>query len=236
LSNYNALIAAGIPEDEIGLVFPYDGTVNNGVGTLEFFKNTVEPAANLIVSSPFTGSLWIVNKIDTYLTPFYLDGADGIPSDVCGQCPTDLVYHNGSNALPVVGDVVFTESDGSVVYSNSNTLHMIDTVTCSVPSPTNKAYIEVDENGLVLSVSPCNCYEYAVPFIFDILGVIKEEMFEESQEIKLCVELLSEGYMIHTYKSEKMFSKLLKLSDSYENRLKFFKPGASPQGIKINLK
>jgi len=65
---------------------------------------------------------------------------------------------------------------------------------------------------------------------------VKEEMFDESQEIKLCVELLSEGYVIHTYQSEKTFSKLLKLSDSYENRLKFFKPGSSPQGIKINLK
>ena len=76
----------------------------------------------------------------------------------------------------------------------------------------------------------------SIPFIFDVLGDIKEEMFDESQEIKLCVELLSEGYMIYTYQSEKMFSKLLKLSDSYENRLKFFKPGTSPQGIKINLK
>jgi UDPglucose 6-dehydrogenase len=76
----------------------------------------------------------------------------------------------------------------------------------------------------------------SIPFIFDVLGVIKEEMFEESQEIKLCVELLSEGYTIHTYKSEKTFSKLLKLSDSYENRLKFFKSGTSLQGIKINLK
>jgi hypothetical protein len=75
-----------------------------------------------------------------------------------------------------------------------------------------------------------------MPFIFDGLGDIKEEMFDESQEIKLCVELLSEGYVIHTYQSEKTFSKLLKLSDSYENRLKFFKPGSSPQGIKINLK
>jgi len=42
--------------------------------------------------------------------------------------------------------------------------------------------------------------------------------------------------MIYTYQSEKMFSKLLKLSDSYENRLKFFKSGTFPQGIKISLK
>jgi len=167
ISNYNALIAAGIPEDEIGLVFPYDGLVNNGIGSLEFFKNTPEPTANLIVSSPFTGSLWIVNKIDTHLTEFYLDTADGIPSDVCTQCPIDALYHNGANDLPIVGDIVFLSSDGYDVYSNPNTLHMIDSVACSSPSPTDKTYIEVDDNGLVLSVSPCNCSEYAVPFIFE---------------------------------------------------------------------
>jgi UDPglucose 6-dehydrogenase len=76
----------------------------------------------------------------------------------------------------------------------------------------------------------------SVPFIFEAVGDVKEETFDESQEIKLCVELLSEGYMIHTYKNENTFSKLLKLSDSYENRLKFFKQGTSPQGCKINLK
>jgi UDPglucose 6-dehydrogenase len=76
----------------------------------------------------------------------------------------------------------------------------------------------------------------SVPFIFEAVGDVKEETFDESQEIKLCVELLSEGYMIHTYKNENTFSKLLKLSDSYENRLKFFKQGTSPQGCKIKLK
>jgi UDPglucose 6-dehydrogenase len=76
----------------------------------------------------------------------------------------------------------------------------------------------------------------SVPFIFEAVGDVKEEAFDESQEIKLCVELLSEGYMIHTYKNENTFSKLLKLSDSYENRLKFFKQGTSPQGCKIKLK
>ena len=76
----------------------------------------------------------------------------------------------------------------------------------------------------------------SIPFIFEAVGDVIEETFDESQEIKLCVELLSEGYMIHTYKNEKTFSKLLKLSNSYENRLKFFKQGTSPQGCKIKLK
>jgi len=54
---------------------------------------------------------------------------------------------------------------------------MIDTVTCTVPSPTNKTYIEVDESGLVLTLSPCNCYEYAVPFIFQEDIVITQGKF-----------------------------------------------------------
>ena len=74
-----------------------------------------------------------------------------------------------------------------------------------------------------------------IPFVFDSLGVINDRLFDESQELKLCIELLDEGYSIHTYKTGPIPSDLLKLSENYENRLKFFKSDSSYQGYKINL-
>jgi UDPglucose 6-dehydrogenase len=74
-----------------------------------------------------------------------------------------------------------------------------------------------------------------IPFVFDSLGYINDGLFDESQEIKLCIDLLTEGYTIYTYYDGKIPSELLKLSESYENRLKFFKPGTSPEGYKIKL-
>lgn len=73
------------------------------------------------------------------------------------------------------------------------------------------------------------------PFVFDSLGVINDRLFDESQELKLCIELLDEGYTIHTYKTGSIPSDLLKLSENYGNRLKFFKSDSTSQGYKINL-
>ena len=74
-----------------------------------------------------------------------------------------------------------------------------------------------------------------IPFVFDSLGYISDRLFNESQELKLCIELLSEGYTIYTYKTGAIPLDLLKLSENYENKIKFFKPNSSPQGYKINL-
>lgn len=74
-----------------------------------------------------------------------------------------------------------------------------------------------------------------IPFVFDNLGYINDDLFNESQEMKLCVELLSEGYTINTYNVGGIPSQLIKLGESYENRLKFFKHGSFPQGYKIKL-
>jgi len=165
LSNYDDLIANGVSPEDIGLQFPYDGTVNNGMGSLKFIKflsGGDYDKASIIVSSPLVDSVWIINTIKTYLNEFYIDIADGVESDVCAQCPTELYYHNGSNLLPTSGDIIYTIADGSVVYNGNNTLHIVDSVYCSHPS----TYLLIDENGLVSSVSNCNCYEPAPPFIY----------------------------------------------------------------------
>ena len=122
--------------------------------------------ASIIVSSPLVDSIWIINTINTYLNEFYIDIVDGTDADICTQCPTELYYHNGSNLLPSSGDIIYKSSDGSITYDGNNSLHMVDSVYCSSPSPVNKTYLLINENGLVRSDSNCNCYETSPPFIY----------------------------------------------------------------------
>ena len=76
----------------------------------------------------------------------------------------------------------------------------------------------------------------SIPFIFDNLGFKKGvQTFNESQQMKLCIGLLTEGYIVYTYATSDSIKKLSELSGSYENRLKFLKQGTNPQGYKINL-
>ena len=76
----------------------------------------------------------------------------------------------------------------------------------------------------------------SIPFIFDNLGFKKGvQTFDESQQMKLCIGLLTEGYIVYTYETSDSIKKLSELSGSYENRLKFLKQGTNPQGYKINL-
>ena len=58
---------------------------------------------------------------------------------------------------------------------------------------------------------------------------------EESQQFQLCVELLNDGYSVNVIEIPEVANKLNTLSESYDGRLKFYKPGTNPEGILINL-
>lgn len=74
------------------------------------------------------------------------------------------------------------------------------------------------------------------PFVIDGLGYKRNmKNLEDSQRFKLCVELLNQGYIVNVIESMDTAIKLQKLADSYENKLKFFKKGTNPDGVKINL-
>ena len=179
LTNYNDLIAAGVDPEDINLVFPYDGLVNNGNGALRFKKNDMlVDKAEIIVSSPISTSTWIINKVDPYLTPFYIDITDGDINSVCSQCPTTLYYHNGFNLTPESGDIIYNDSYGSTTYNGNDAYHMIDITTCTIPSPLNKMYVLVDQVGSVRTIDNCNCGDTAVPIITqgDIYITVNEEI------------------------------------------------------------
>ena len=76
----------------------------------------------------------------------------------------------------------------------------------------------------------------SVPFVMDYITYKKgTDILEESQQFQLCVDLLNEGYILHVIEIDLIVNKLSKMSESYNNRLKFFKPGTNPKGYKINL-
>ena len=75
-----------------------------------------------------------------------------------------------------------------------------------------------------------------IPFVMNHITYKKgSNIVEESQQFQLCVELLNDGYSVNVIEISEVANKLNTLSESYDGRLKFYKPGTKPEGILINL-
>ena len=75
-----------------------------------------------------------------------------------------------------------------------------------------------------------------IPFVMNHITYKKgSNIVEESQQFKLCIELLNDGYSVNVIEVYEVSNKLNTLSESYNGRLKFYKPGTKPEGILINL-
>jgi hypothetical protein len=61
------------------------------------------------------------------------------------------------------------------------------------------------------------------------------DILDESQQFKLCIDLLDEGYILHVIEIDEVSKRLNSLSESYKGRLKFFPVGTKPEGFQINL-
>ena len=75
-----------------------------------------------------------------------------------------------------------------------------------------------------------------IPFVMNYITYKRgTDILEESQQFQLCIDLLNEGYSVNVIEIDEISRKLNSLSESYNNRLKFFRPGTKPQGFYINL-
>jgi len=75
-----------------------------------------------------------------------------------------------------------------------------------------------------------------IPFIINGIGFKKTNgLVENSKKYQLCVYLLEKGYTINVIETNEIAKKLNSLSESYNNRLKFFSINTEPKGYKINL-
>jgi UDPglucose 6-dehydrogenase len=75
-----------------------------------------------------------------------------------------------------------------------------------------------------------------IPFVMNYVTYKRgTDILEESQQFKLCLDLLEEGYYVNVIEIDPVIKQLSDLSEQYNNRLKFYKPGTTPEGFVINL-
>lgn len=75
-----------------------------------------------------------------------------------------------------------------------------------------------------------------IPFVIGQLGFKNgTDNLTNSQPWNLCVELLDEGYYINIIDDNQLGNQFNELCLSYDNRLKFYKSGTTPEGYLIKL-
>ena len=76
----------------------------------------------------------------------------------------------------------------------------------------------------------------SIPFVMKYITYKPgTDILDESQQFKLCIDLLDEGYILHVIEIDEVSKRLNSLSESYKGRLKFFPVGTKPEGFQINL-
>jgi hypothetical protein len=153
LANYNALIAAGVAADDINLVSPYDGLVNNSTGTLSYVKSSNAETV-LTVYSPLSSNSWTAATACAALSSFTLDTTNGTLANVCAQTPSTTKYHNADGGTVSIGCTVYNDAAGATVYDGGNAYHK-----------TGTDYIFITSSGVVTELSSCVCSETAPPIV-----------------------------------------------------------------------
>ena len=75
-----------------------------------------------------------------------------------------------------------------------------------------------------------------VPFVMNYITYKRgTDILEESQQFKLCLDLLNEGYYLNVFEIDAISKQLFDLSQEFDGRLKFYKPGTVAEGYLINL-
>ena len=75
-----------------------------------------------------------------------------------------------------------------------------------------------------------------IPFVMNYITYKRgTDILEESQQFKLCMDLLEEGYYVNVIEIDAVVKQLSELSEEFEGRLKFYKQGTTPEGFVINL-
>ena len=174
LANYNALIAAGVDAADIKLSTPLNGLVNNGTSSIRFNKFIVDGSAKLTVYSPLASNDWSMTIVYPSLTPFYISTSNGTLANVCSQIANIRYYHDGSAALPSIGDRIYTASDGSSLFNGANAYHLISTTLQVVPPVTGGKYLLINSLGTATIEGGCDCSAVAIPVVNQPTIVIRQ--------------------------------------------------------------
>jgi nucleotide sugar dehydrogenase len=132
-------------------------------------------------------------------------------------------YGFGFGGPTINGDNKALKHFANSVESNTDLISSINTFNQSHITFIKEHYIQKNPNK-------------DVPFIMNHITYKKgTHIIEESQPFQLCVELLNDGYNVNVIEYPEVSNKLNTLSETYNGRLKFYKPGTRPEGILINL-
>jgi len=165
-ANYLALIADGVSPEDIGLVAPYDGLVNNGTGQLRFSKYLSTGTSNVYATTISTNTSFFLERIDPTFTSFYIDSAVGTLANVCSQVPDELYFHDGVALLPTTGDRIYRLENGEyVLFDGGGAYYQTSVTSLIVPPVSGGTYIGVASDGAVFTNGGCDCNEFAPPFI-----------------------------------------------------------------------
>jgi UDPglucose 6-dehydrogenase len=134
-----------------------------------------------------------------------------------------MSYGFGFGGPTINGDVKALKHFAESVGANTDLISSVSQFNQSHISFIKEHYIQKNPNK-------------EIPFVMNHVTYKKgTDIVEESQQFQLCVELLNDGYSVNVIEIPEVSIKLNSLSESYNGRLKFYKPGTKPEGIIINL-
>ena len=134
-----------------------------------------------------------------------------------------MSYGFGFGGPTINGDNKALKHFANSVNANTDLISSIDTFNQSHISFIKEHYIKKNPTK-------------EIPFVMDHITYKKgTHIVEESQQFQLCIELLNDGYSVNVIEHPEVTNKLNTLSETYNGRLKFYKPGTKPEGILINL-
>ena len=128
------------------------------------------------------------------LTSFLIDITNDTAATVCPRVPATTYYHDGSAALPVDGDFIYTDATGLLPYNGANAFHKMGA---------GDDYIFVATNGQGGAVGSCAaCAEVAVPvltipdFSFDTGGEIAIQLSATNNPVEFAIVTTCQSYTL----------------------------------------
>jgi len=119
------------------------------------------------VYGPQSSETYDISLSAVSLTSFTIsDAGYETVDDACASSTTETAYHNGDASSPTIGDVIYTNSDGSNLFDGDDKYYEVGSNA-----------LLVNENGLVLSEDSCTCSETSIPVInqVDVVGNENED-------------------------------------------------------------
>jgi hypothetical protein len=129
------------------------GLINSTSGSLAFNKFSPDITTALLYTySPSSGNDWTVSRTLPSLTSFYIYAPnDGIESTVRDQIADTQMWHDGSGAVPVAGNNIYTDVNGLERFAGGNAYHLVSPTIMIAPPISGLTWVIVNDFGQAVS-------------------------------------------------------------------------------------